>query len=524
MAIRRPAGTTIRRLPVGAEVQTNGQTHFRLWSPDHCKIELVLEASPNSDDQPRALLMTREEGDYFSLCARATAGTLYRFRLDDGPRLPDPASRFQPLGPEGPSEVIDPASFSWTDDIWKGVLLPGQVLYEMHVGTFTPEGTWVAAARELAELARLGVTLLEIMPVADWPGQFGWGYDGVCVFAPTRLYGTPDDFRHFVDQAHRVGIGVLLDVVYNHFGNHGCSVQQFSRNYVADVHANEWGAPVNFDGPGSGPVREFFLANARYWIEEFHLDGYRVDATQAIFDDSPEHAILGQVTAYRPAAQPRREAIDRHAGRERTARYADRSADCRRRVRHGGVVERRLSPLRHGATYWIERSLLFRLLGLGQRVYRIVEMGISLPGTVLFLAEEPPRHAGLRSPTARVRTLFAESRPGGQLGQRRQDRPIDQSGPPASHDGSAAVDAGDAALVSGAGVRRLHAVLFFLGQFAGPGAASCCGACPVSVAVPFAGTSRSATAPARTGRSADISRVQAEVSRARDARGSICVA
>jgi maltooligosyltrehalose trehalohydrolase len=221
--------------------------------------------------------------------------------LDDGPPLPDPASRFQPLGPEGPSQVIDPKSFSWTDDIWKGVLLPGQVLYEMHVGTFTPEGTWAAATCELAELARLGVTLLEIMPVADWPGQFGWGYDGVCLFAPTRLYGRPDEFRAFVDQAHRVGIGVLLDVVYNHFGNHGCSVQQFSRDYISGVHANEWGAPVNFDGPGSGPVREFYLANARYWIEEFHLDGYRVDATQAIFDDSPEH-ILAQVTATARAA------------------------------------------------------------------------------------------------------------------------------------------------------------------------------------------------------------------------------
>ena len=298
-------GATVRRLAVGAEVQADGLTHFRVWSPNHHKVDLILEAGPNVDQQPQTLPLTKESGGYFSLSTPAPAGTLYRFRLDDGGPLPDPASRFQPFGPEGPSQVVDPASFSWTDDTWKGAILAGQVLYEMHVGTFTPEGTWAAASRELAELAKLGVTLLEIMPVADWPGEFGWGYDGVCLFAPTRLYGTPDDFRGFVDRAHRVGIGVLLDVVYNHFGNRGCCVQEFSSDYSSDRHANEWGSPVNFDGSGSGPVREFFLANARYWIEEFHLDGYRIDATQAIFDDSPEH-ILGQVTqAARAAAGER---------------------------------------------------------------------------------------------------------------------------------------------------------------------------------------------------------------------------
>ncbi len=299
----------MRRLAVGAEVQADGLTHFRVWSSDHGKVELLLEGSPAMAGQsPRALLMTPEEGAYFALSTPAPPGTLYWFRLDDGLPLPDPASRFQPLGPEGPSQVIDPASFAWTDDTWKGVLLSGQVLYEMHVGTFTPEGTWAAAARELAELARLGVTLLEVMPVADWPGEFGWGYDGVCLFAPTRLYGAPDDFRAFVDQAHRVGIGVMLDVVYNHFGNHGCSIQQFSRDYFSDSHANEWGSPVNFDGRNSGPVREFYLANARYWIDEFHLDGYRVDATQAIFDDSPEH-ILAQITATARAAAGQRSIV-----------------------------------------------------------------------------------------------------------------------------------------------------------------------------------------------------------------------
>lgn len=299
---------TARRLPVGAEVQPDGSTLVRVWAPDHNQVELVLENLPGSQKQPVVLAMPAAEQGYFELATEAPAGTLYRFRLEGGPPLADPASRFQPQGPEGPSQVVDPASFSWTDDIWKGVQLPGQVLYEMHVGTFTAAGTWRAATAELAELARLGITLIELMPIADWAGQFGWGYDGVCMFAPTRLYGTPDELRAFVDAAHRVGIGVILDLVINHFGNRGCTVQAFSRNYVHAKHKSEWGAQVNFDGPGCDGVREFFLANARYWIDEFHLDGYRVDATQAVIDDSPEH-ILSQLTETARAAAPERSIV-----------------------------------------------------------------------------------------------------------------------------------------------------------------------------------------------------------------------
>ncbi len=299
-----------RRLPVGAEVQADGSTHFRVWAGVHQQVELMLEGDPQSDGTPKILAMKPEDrkpGDegYFSLAADAPAGTLYRFRLDGTAAYPDPASRFQPHGPEGPSQVIDPAKFSWTDDTWKGVQLLGQVLYEMHVGTFTPEGTWKAATEQLAELAKLGVTLLELMPIADWVGEFGWGYDGVSLFAPTRLYGTPDDFRGFVDRAHRVGIGVLLDVVFNHFGNCGCSVQQFSPDYFSSTHDNEWGSPVNFDGPNSERVREFYLANSQYWIEEFHLDGYRMDATQAIHDDSPDHILAAVTKTARAAAGER---------------------------------------------------------------------------------------------------------------------------------------------------------------------------------------------------------------------------
>jgi maltooligosyltrehalose trehalohydrolase len=235
-------------------------------------------------------LEPEEEGYFSGHVAEAVAGSLYRYRLDGKPELyPDPASRFQPEGPHGPSQVIDPSRFHWSDQNWRGGPLPGQVIYEMHVGTFTREGSWQAAARELEELAGAGITMIEVMPVAEFPGRFGWGYDGVDLFAPTRLYGEPDDFRSFVDRAHAVGIGVILDVVYNHVGPDGNYLKQYAADYFTDRYKNEWGEALNFDGPRSEPVREFFLANAAYWIEEFHLDGLRLDATQQIFDDSREH-------------------------------------------------------------------------------------------------------------------------------------------------------------------------------------------------------------------------------------------
>jgi maltooligosyltrehalose trehalohydrolase len=218
-----------------------------------------------------AVALEPEGGGYFSgLVAEASAGTLYRYRLDGGAELyADPASRFQPDGPYGPSQVIDPNAFQWHDHNWRGVPLEGQVLYELHLGTFTPEGTWEAASRELPALAELGVTVLEVMPIADFVGRFGWGYDGVDLFAPTRLYGTPDACRRFVDRAHTLGLGVILDVVYNHLGPDGNYLAQFSTEYFTDRYTTDWGAAINFEDEHAGPVREFFLANAGYWVEEF---------------------------------------------------------------------------------------------------------------------------------------------------------------------------------------------------------------------------------------------------------------
>jgi len=204
-----------------------------------------------------------EPGGYFSgLAAEAKPGTRYRFRLDNGEPMPDMASRFQPEGPHGPSQVVDPGTFTWTDAEWRGLRLEGQILYEMHIGTFTREGTWDAAVHELPELKALGITCIEVMPVAEFPGRFGWGYDGVDLYAPYHIYGIPNDMRRFVDEAHRIGLGVILDVVYNHIGPDGAYHKEFSDDYYNPQRPKtDWGDALNFDGENCGPVREFFVAN-----------------------------------------------------------------------------------------------------------------------------------------------------------------------------------------------------------------------------------------------------------------------
>ena len=295
-----PARAALRRLPIGAEPQPDGGVHFRVWAPRCREVAVEIEGL-----EP-AVLQSEAEG-YFSLRSpTARAGMRYRFRLDRGEMaLPDPASRFQPDGPHGPSEIVDPETFAWTDDAWRGIARERLVIYEMHIGTFTPEGSWEAASAELPALADLGITCLEIMPVADFPGRFGWGYDGVNLFAPTRLYGRPVDFRRFVDRAHALGIAVILDVVYNHFGPDGNYLKLFSAAYFTDRHDNDWGEAINFDGPEFGPAREFFVANAGYWIDEYHLDGLRLDATQAIFDRSEDHILAAIVRQVRSAGSGR---------------------------------------------------------------------------------------------------------------------------------------------------------------------------------------------------------------------------
>lgn len=247
-------------------------------------MSVVIEGGPEVELQ-------REESGYFSGSVIAGAGARYRFRIGDQ-LFPDPASRFQPEGPHGPSQVIDPA-FNWS--AWNGV--EPRCFYEMHIGTFTQGGTFAVAAEKLPLLADIGINMIEMMPVHEFPGTFGWGYDGVDLWAPSHLYGTPDDFRRFVDAAHRLGIGVILDVVYNHFGPDGCYLRQFTPQYFGD-RKNEWGDVLNYEAHG---VRELIAENAAYWIDEFHLDGLRLDATQSI-----DYSVIGElVTSAREAAGDR---------------------------------------------------------------------------------------------------------------------------------------------------------------------------------------------------------------------------
>src|SRR5688572_30125043 len=232
----------------------SGGVHFRVWAPKRKRVEVVL------DDE--AVELAREADGYFSgLVKGAETGSRYRFRLDGGGLFPDPASRYQPEGPHGPSQVVDHSQFRWTDGAWRGIGPRGQIIYETHVGTFTPEGTFASAAERHTDIAALGATVLEVMPIAEFPGKFGWGYDGVDWFAPYHVYGQPDDFRAFVDRAHAEGLAVILDVVYNHFGPDGNYLREFSDTYFNPHQVTDWGDPINYDGDGSAPVRELVLAN-----------------------------------------------------------------------------------------------------------------------------------------------------------------------------------------------------------------------------------------------------------------------
>lgn len=290
--------TPVRNNAVGAEyLKEEDGTHFRVWAPGKKSIVVVFE------NGTKPVKMNLEPSGLFEAFApRVSAGTLYRYELDGGEAYPDPASRFQPNGPHGSSQVIDSQSFPWTDKDWPGLKLKGQVLYEMHIGTFTQGGTWESAAEKLEYLRDTGITVLEVMPVADFPGRFGWGYDGVQPYAPASIYGAPDDMRSFVDRAHALGIGVILDVVYNHLGPDGNYLTKYSPYYLSEKHTTDWGQGINFDGENSGPVRGFFRENAVYWIREFHLDGLRFDATQDIHDDSEPNILREIGEAAREAA------------------------------------------------------------------------------------------------------------------------------------------------------------------------------------------------------------------------------
>jgi malto-oligosyltrehalose trehalohydrolase len=295
LALRRA-----RRMPFGAEARDDGVTRFRLWAPGARSVALWLE------DRGRALPMPRDAEGWAELAVReAPPGTRYRFQIDGDLLVPDPASRFQPDDVHGPSEVVDPLAYTWSDADWTGLPAERLVFYELHVGTFTRAGTFSAAAERLDHLAALGVTAVELMPVSDFPGRRGWGYDGVLPFAPEACYGRPEDLKAFVDAAHARGLAVFLDVVYNHFGPEGNYLHRYAPAFFDPRHQTPWGAAINFDGPGSEIVRAFVVHNALYWLEEFHMDGLRLDAVHAIRDDSRSRVLveLARVVAAGPGSE-----------------------------------------------------------------------------------------------------------------------------------------------------------------------------------------------------------------------------
>ena len=285
--------------PFFGALPAQGGVTFRVWAPVARELQLVLQGGPAGGEHS----MPCDERGLFELTLEGLgAGQRYAYRIDGGDLRPDPASRFQPDGVHQASEVVDASTFDWNDSSWLPPARRDLVLYELHVGTFSREGTFASTRQHLSALSRLGVTAIELMPVADFSGARNWGYDGTALFAPSRAYGRPDDLRALVDAAHSSGLAVILDVVYNHLGPEGAYVLQFNPVYLGDRHTTPWGRAVNLDGPGCEMVRRFIIDNAVHWIREYHVDGLRLDATHALIDTTPSHVLRDLASAVRREA------------------------------------------------------------------------------------------------------------------------------------------------------------------------------------------------------------------------------
>ncbi len=280
------------KLDFGTCSLAGGGVGFRVWAPSAENLRVRLLGSEG--DRVFALEAV-ENGFFTGVDSGACPGEDYLFRFPDGSERPDPASRWQPQGVHGPSRILDPGAFAWRDSAWQGLPLEDYVIYELHVGTFTPEGTFAAIIPRLDYLLELGITALELMPVAQFPGERNWGYDGVYPFAPQNSYGGPEGLKELVHACHRKGLAVILDVVYNHLGPEGNYLGSFGPYFTAR-YRTPWGDAVNFDGPDSDPVRHYFISNALYWVTEFHIDALRLDAIHGIFDFGARH-ILQELAA-----------------------------------------------------------------------------------------------------------------------------------------------------------------------------------------------------------------------------------
>ncbi len=274
--------TRKHRMPFGAQWGEDDRFRFRLWAPKAEAVDVCLEGNKSL-----RFRMTQQNDGWFELITDAASpGDLYRYQIGDEIKVPDPASRFQPHDVHGPSEIIDPSSFEWTDQNWHGRPWEDAVIYELHVGTFTSEGTFSGVESKLDYLADIGITAIELMPLSDFPGWRNWGYDGVLPYAPDSSYGRPEDLKRVIQSAHAKGLMVFLDAVYNHFGPDGNYLNAYAPQFFTSRHRTPWGEAINFDGPQSRTVRDFFIHNALYWLEEYHFDGLRFDAAHAIMDDS----------------------------------------------------------------------------------------------------------------------------------------------------------------------------------------------------------------------------------------------
>lgn len=337
----------------------DGEAAFRVWAPARASLTLRL----NGQDLPM-----RRESEYFMLSAPARPGDRYQYVVD-GLALPDPVSRLLPEGVHGPTEIVDPAAFRWTDSAWRGIPLADYIIYELHIGTFTPEGTFDAAIAKLPYLKELGITVIEVMPVAAFPGDRNWGYDGVSPYAVQASYGGPDAFKRFVDAAHRAGLAVMLDVVYNHLGNEGNYLRQFGPYFTAR-HTTPWGEAIDYAQPG---VREFVVQNALFWIREYHLDGLRLDAVQTIYDDSSHH-ILAEI-------QQNVQALARELGRT-VCVIAESDENDARLVREYGLDAFWSDDLHHAfhALLTGERNGYYQDFGRPEQIVRALNEGYVFQG------------------------------------------------------------------------------------------------------------------------------------------------
>ncbi len=438
-------------MPFGATVQLDGSVLFRTFAPDVPSLGLAIEGRA----EPLAF-KALGDGWHELQTSEAAAGTLYRLVLPDGRRVPDPASRFQPRDVNGPSEVIAPGSYVWSDGSWKGRPWTEAVMYELHVGAFTPEGTFAAAMEKLDHLRDLGVTVIEVMPVADFPGRWNWGYDGVLLYAPDSSYGRPEDFKAFVEAAHERGISVVLDVVYNHFGPEGNYIPEYFKQLFTEHHKTGWGNAVNYDNGGSEHVREFVVHNALYWVEEFHLDGLRFDAVHAIIDESPRHILdeiaetLREKITDRPLhlilENERNEACRLRRGPDgKPVHYTAQWNDDMHHVLHTAATNEQ-----HG--YYKDYAGDTELLG------RAIAEGFAFQGEVMEFSGKPRGQRCADVPTHCVHCVHPEPRPDRQSRVRRASAAPGRASSEARAGVGLSADAADTDAVHGRGVERFTTV------------------------------------------------------------------